>query len=74
MDSLLTREKSGENNIYAVLKRHNKTTTSKVGKDLDRLDDVLRENAEKAVEKTPVFNTRTKYYEEWDGVHDSEGC
>ena len=42
--------------------------------DLDRIDDVLRENAEKADVKTPVFNTRTKYYEEWDGVHDSEGC
>ena len=74
LDYILEEAYANNESVDAVLKRHNKTTKSKVGKDLDRLDDVLRENAEKAVEKTPVFNTRTKYYEEWDGVHDSEGC
>tara|TARA_B100000945_G_scaffold144033_1_gene115315 strand:+ start:892 stop:1227 length:336 start_codon:yes stop_codon:yes gene_type:complete len=74
LDYILEEAYANNESVDVVLKRHNRSTKSKVGKDLDRLDDVLRENAEKAVEKTPVFNTSTKYYEEWDGVHDSEGC
>ena len=75
LDYILEEAYANNESVDAVLKRHNKTTKSKVGKDLDRLDDVLRENAEKADVKTPVFNDLlTKYTEEWDGVHDSEGC
>lgn len=74
LDTLLEIAYSNNEPVGEVIKRHSKRTKSKVGKDLDRLDDVLRENAEKADVKTPVFNTNSKYYEEWDGVHDSEGC
>lgn len=74
LDYILEEAYTNNEPVDEVIKRHNRSTKSKVGKDLDRIDDVLRENAEKADVKTPVFNTRTKYYEEWDGVHDSEGC
>ena len=75
LDYILEEAYANNEPINDVLKRHNRQITSKVGKDLDRLDDVLRENAEKADVKTPVFNDLlTKYTEEWDGVHDSEGC
>ena len=75
LDTLLEIAYSNNEPVGEVIKRHSKPTKSKVGKDLDRLDDVLRENAEKADVKTPVFSgLPPKYTEEWDGVHDSEGC
>ena len=74
LDSILEESYANNEPVDKVLQRHNRSTTSKIGKDLDRLDDVLRENAEKADVKTPVFNAYSKYNEEWDGVHDSEGC
>ena len=74
LDYMLEEAYTNNEPVEEVIKRHNRPTTSKIGKDLDRLDDVLRENAEKADVKTPVFNAYSKYNEEWDGVHDSEGC
>ena len=74
LDYILEEAYTNNEQVDEVIKRHNRSTKSKVGKDLDRIDDVLRENAEKADVKTPVFNAYSKYNEEWDGVHDSEGC
>jgi len=75
LDYILEEAYANNEPVDSVIKRHNKSTKGKVGKDLDRLDEVLRENAEKAVAKTPVFSgLPPKYTEEWDGVHDSEGC
>ena len=74
LDTLLEIAYSNNEPVDEVIKRYSKPIKGKVGKDLDRLDEVLRENAEKAVAKTPVFSGNTKYTEEWDGVHDSEGC
>ena len=75
LDYMLEEAYTNNEPVEEVIKRHSKPTKSKVGKDLDRIDDVLRENAEKADVKTPVFSgLPPKYTEEWDGVHDSEGC
>ena len=75
LDTLLEIAYSNNEPVDEVIKRYSKPTKGKIGKDLDRLDDVLRENAPKTDVKTPVFSgSQPKYTEEWDGVHDSEGC
>ena len=75
LDYMLEEAYTNNEPVEEVIKRHNRPIKSKVGKDLDRLDEVLRENAPKTDVKTPVFSgSQPKYTEEWDGVHDSEGC
>jgi len=75
LDTLLEIAYSNNEPVDEVIKRYSKPTKGKIGKDLDRIDEILSENAEKAiVGKTPVLSGNPKYTEEWDGVHDSEGC
>ena len=75
LDYILEEAYTNNESIDSVIKRHSKAAKAKNGKDLDRLDEVLRENAPKTDVKTPVFSgSQPKYTEEWDGVHDSEGC
>ena len=75
LDYILEEAYTNNEPIDSVIKRHSKAAKAKNGKDLDRLDEVLRENAPKTDVKTPVFSgSQPKYTEEWDGVHDSEGC
>ena len=75
LDYILEEAYTNNESIDSVIKRHSKAAKAKNGKDLDRLDEVLRENAPKTDVKTPVFSgSQPKYTDEWDGVHDSEGC
>ena len=77
LDYILEEAYTNNESIHTVIERHNKTAKAKNGKDLDRLDEVLRENAPKTDVKTPIFNndqTPPWVTEEWDGVHSSEGC
>ena len=77
LDYILEEAYTNNESIDSVIKRHSKAAKAKNGKDLDRLDEVLRENAPKTDVKTPIFNndqTPPWVTEEWDGVHSSEGC
>ena len=71
LDYILEEAYTNNESIDSVIKRHSKAAKAKNGKDLDRLDEVLRENAPKTDvnDQTPPWVT-----EEWDGVHSSEGC
>lgn len=79
LDYILEEAYTNNESIHTVVERHNKTAKAKNGKDLDRLDEVLRENAPKTDVKTPVFNDQIPPWvsvnDEWDDsrVHDSEG-
>ena len=84
LDYVLEEAYTNNEPIDSVIKRHSKAAKAKNGKDLDRLDEVLRENAPKTDVKTPIFKNETPIFkndqtppwvtEEWDGnIHDSEG-
>ena len=78
LDYILEEAYTNNESIHTVIERHNKTAKAKNGKDLDRLDEVLR-NAPKTDVKTPIFNDQIPPWvsanDEWDDsrVHDSEG-
>ena len=79
LDYILEEAYTNNEPIDSVIKRHSKAAKAKNGKDLDRLDEVLRENAPKTDVKTPIFNDQIPPWvsanDEWDDsrVHDSEG-
>ena len=79
IDYILEEAYTNNESIHTVIERHNKTAKAKNGKDLDRLDEALRENAPKTDVKTPIFNDQIPPWvsanDEWDDsrVHDSEG-
>tara|TARA_Y200000002_G_scaffold295547_1_gene250019 strand:+ start:489 stop:842 length:354 start_codon:yes stop_codon:yes gene_type:complete len=79
LDYILEEAYTNNESIHTVIERHNKTAKAKNGKDLDRLDEALRENAPKTDVKTPIFNDQIPPWvsanDEWDDsrVHDSEG-
>ena len=78
LDYILEEAYTNNESIDSVIKRHSKAAKAKNGKDLDRLDEVLR-NAPKTDVKTPIFNDQIPPWfsvnDEWDDsrVHDSEG-
>ena len=77
IDYILEEAYTNNEPIDSVIKRHSKAAKAKNGKDLDRLDEVLR-NAPKTDVKSPFFNDQIPPWfsvnEEWDGtIHDSEG-
>ena len=79
LDYILEEAYTNNEPIDSVIKRHSKAAKAKNGKDLDRLDEALRENAPKTDVKTPIFNDQIPPWvsanDEWDDsrVHDSEG-